>query len=337
MSIKKRSPQGYEQLIKQIQLLVTDSKKQIVRNVNAGIIKSYWQIGKYIVEYEQKGNVKAVYGKELLIKLAKRLSREIGTRFSRSNLIYMRLFYLRFQKSQTLSDQLGWSQYIELVKIEDDVERMFYLHQAITESWSVRELKRQKDSSLYQRLALSKKSKGVRKLSKGLVLRKDSDLVKDPYVFEFLGLSGKRRYSEKHFEKKIIDNLQAFLLEMGKGFTFVARQYRITIANTHHYVDLVFYHRILRCFVLIDLKINEVGYQDIGQMNMYLNYFESEQNVEEDKKPIGIILSGKKDNVLVEYATRGITNKIFVSKYQLYLPDRKLLQSKVNEVLDKDN
>lgn len=322
-------------LIKQIRSLVEGARNDIARNINSGILQTYWQVGKHIVEFEQKGNIKAEYGKQLLINLSKELSLELGRGFSRSNLTYMRMFYQRYQKSEAVSHKLSWSHYFELLKIDDDLERSFYQKQAITENWSTRELKRHKTSALFQRLALSKNKKGILALAKkGHLIKKENDIVKDPYVLEFLNIPEKHKYSEKELEQKIIDNLQEFLLELGKGFAFVGRQYRVTLNNKHFYVDLVFYHRILKCFVLIDLKINNIEHNDIGQMNMYLGYFETEMNVKNDNPPIGIILSAEKDTIMVEYAMHGISNKIFVSKYQLYLPDKKTLQEKVQEILN---
>ena len=324
-------------LINQIRILVEEARGNVIRNINKEILQTYWQIGKHIVEFEQKGNIKAEYGKQLLINLSKELSIELGKGFSRSNLTYMRLFYICYKKSETVSHQLSWSHYIELLKIDDGLERNFYQLQTIKENWSIRELKRHKTSALFQRLALSKDKKGILALAKkGHVVESGTDIVKDPYVLEFLNIPEKYRYSEKELEQKIIDNLQEFLLELGKGFAFIGRQYRVTLNNKHYHIDLVFYHRILKCFVLIDLKINDVEHRDIGQMNMYLGYFETEMNVSGDNPPVGIILTAEKDSVMVEYALHGISNKIFVSKYQLYLPDKKLLQKKVQEILDKE-
>jgi predicted nuclease of restriction endonuclease-like (RecB) superfamily len=236
----------------------------------------------------------------------------------------------------TVSYQLSWSHYCELLKCNNEIEMGFYQHTAINEGWSVRELRRQIDTALFERIALSKDAKGLMKLAtKGHVVENETDITKDPYVLEFLNIPEHHSYTEKHLEQKIIDNLQNFILELGKGFGFIARQFRITLNNKHFRVDLVFYHRILRCFVLIDLKIKSVEHSDIGQMNLYLNYFETEQNAEGDNPPIGIILSKHKDDITVEYAIRGITNKIFVSKYQLYLPDKKLLKRKVMQLMDK--
>lgn len=334
---KLRDIDSLPDLIKQIRALVKKSRESIAQNINKEILQTYWQIGKHIVEFEQKGNVKAAYGKQLLINLSKELSLELGKGFSRSNLTYMRLFYFHYQKSETLSHQLTWSHYFELLKIDNELERQFYQQQAIKENWSVRELKRHKTSALFQRLALSKDKKSILALAKkGQIIESDIDIVKDPYVLEFLNIPEKYRYSEKELEQKIIDNLQEFLLELGKGFAFIGRQYRVTLNNKHYRIDLVFYHRILKCFIIIDLKINDVEHNDIGQMNMYLGYFETEMNVAGDNPPIGIILTTEKDAVMVEYAMHGISNKIFVSKYQLYLPDKKMLQRKVQEILDKE-
>jgi predicted nuclease of restriction endonuclease-like (RecB) superfamily len=233
--------------------------------------------------------------------------------------------------------KLSWTHIITLLAITDDTVRKFYEKQAVHENWSYRELERQIDSSLFERLALSRDKKGVLQLSeKGNIVSQPHEAVKDPYVLDFLKIPQSHRMTEKHLEQKIIDNLQQFLLELGKGFTYVGRQYRMTINNKHFRVDLVFYHRILRCFVLIDLKINEVQHDDIGQMNMYLGYFANEENTEGDNPPIGIILSKDKDELLVEYATYGMNSQLFVSKYQLYLPDKNDLITLVNNTLQNE-
>jgi predicted nuclease of restriction endonuclease-like (RecB) superfamily len=245
-------------------------------------------------------------------------------------------FYVAYPKWQTVSAKLSWSHFIVLLGISDETARKFYEKQSINENWSKRELERQIDSSLFERLALSRDKKGVLHLSeKGHIASTPTEIIKDPYVLDFLRIPQSNKVTEKHLEQKIIDNLQLFLLELGKGFTFVGRQYKISLRNKHFYIDLVFYHRILKCFVLIDLKTKPVRHNDIGQMNLYLNYFKIEESVENDNEPIGIILSADKDEVLVEYATGGISNKIFVSKYQLYLPDKKLLQKQVKAIMGK--
>ncbi len=234
-----------------------------------------------------------------------------------------------------MSGKLSWSHYAELLTVSDDLARSFYEKQSIKENWSFREMKRQIDTALFQRLALSKDKKGVMALAeKGNEIVEAKDVIKDPYIFEFLELPTDRIIKERGLEKKLVDNLQRFLLELGKGFSFVARQYKITVDNEHSYIDLVFYHRILKCFVLIDLKTRKVKHHDIGQMNLYLNYFKEEENLEGDNEPIGIIIAADKHEFLVKYATGGISNKIFVSKYQLYLPDQKVLEDKVKEIID---
>ncbi|MEW5896274.1 MAG: PDDEXK nuclease domain-containing protein [Nanoarchaeota archaeon] len=325
---------NYSNLISSVGELLEKARKEAYIQINQILVKTYWEIGKRIVEYEQKGKEKAIYGSYLLDNLSNDLKLRYGKGFSKSNIIYMRLFYLKYPKSETLSHQLGWSHYFELLKIEDDLERSFYEKQCINENWSVRELKRQKNSALFERIALSKDKKGVLALAqKGHIVEKAGDLVKDPYVLEFLGIAEDYKYSEKELEQNVIDNLQKFLLELGKGFTFVARQFRISLGNKHYYVDLVFYHRILKCFVLIDLKIGEVTHADVGQMNMYLNYFRKEEMTESDNEPIGIILTKEKEKIVVEYALGGISNKLFVSKYKLYLPEKKELEEKVRKIL----
>ena len=233
--------------------------------------------------------------------------------------------------------KLSWTHFVTLLGVSDDTARKFYEKQSVLENWGYRELERQINSSLFERLALSKDKKGILQLAeKGHIVTDPTEAIKDPYVLDFLKIPQSHRMTEKALEQKIIDNLQSFLLELGKGFAFIGRQYKISLRNRHFYIDLVFYHRILKCFVLIDLKIKQIEHNDIGQMNLYLNYFCTEENVEDDNIPIGIILSAEKDEVLVEYATRGISNKIFVSQYQLYLPDKKELQIKVREILLKN-
>ena len=247
------------------------------------------------------------------------------------------MLYIRYPICETLSHKLSWSHYFELLKIDDNLERSFYEQQTQLENWSVAELKRQKDSGLFLRLALSKEKEKVLRLSKrGQIAESPEDIVKDLYVFEFLKIPEPYKISETELETRLINNLQSFLLELGKGFTFVARQFRMTINNTPYHVDLVFYHRILRCFVLIDLKIREVKHNDIGQMNMYMGYFAKEENIESDNPPIGIILSKEKDELLVEYATYGMNSQLFVSKYQLYLPSKEELKKLISKQLEDD-
>lgn len=358
----KKSTNTYHQLIESIERLLKQGRQQAAIAVNYHIVHTYWEIGRYIVEFEQKGEHKQEYGTKLIDILSTDLSDKFGKGFSRSNLFSFRKFYLLFEKVQTPSGQLiisksfekiqtvsgqfqksgigslqlGWSHYCELLKIEDPLERSFYEKQCGKDKWSVRELKRQINSALFQRLALSKDKEGILELSKkGQVINSANDLIKDPYIFEFLNLPEQSLYSESDLEKALLDKLQNFIMELGKGFTFIGRQYRITISNKHYRVDLVFYHRILKCFVLIDLKLGEVSHHDIGQMNLYLNYFEKEENVEDENQPVGIILSALKDDILVEYALGNISSQMFVSTYQLHLPDKKLLKEKLLFLLAK--
>ena len=334
--MKLRKPK-YENLLDEIGIAIETARQYAIKAVNTSLVKANWEIGRHIVEYEQHGQERAEYGSDLLTKLSRDLRQRYGKGFGRRNILDMRRFYLAYQKWQTVSAKLSWSHYIALIAITDDTARKFYEKHTLNENLSVRELERQIDSSLFERLALSKDKKGVLQLSeKGHIVSHATEAVKDPYVLDFLKIPQSHKMTEKDLEQKIIDNLQMFLLELGKGFAFIARQYRISLRNKHYSIDLVFYHRILKCFVLIDLKIRKVDHGDIGQMNLYLNYFKTEENVEGDNEPIGIILSAEHDEILVEFATGGISNKIFVSKYQLYLPDKKMLQKKVREILDKE-
>lgn len=255
---KEISNKNYQSLKKGIGELLARGREQAGRAVNTILVQTYWHIGRHIVEFEQGGDEKAEYGSELLDRLSRDLTLEFGKGFSRSNLVYIRKFYTAFPKSETLSHQLSWSHYFEILKADNELERNFYLKESEKENWSVRELKRQMKSMLFHRLALSKDKKGALKLAeKGTEISKPEDIIKDPYVFEFLGIP-QQKFLESELEAKLIENLEQFLLELGKGFAFVGRQYKITLSNRHFYVDLVFYHRILKCFVLIDLKRGEI-------------------------------------------------------------------------------
>jgi len=326
----------YKELVKRISENYIKAKQRAFKAINNELIISNWETGKYIIEFEQKGNIKAEYGKKLLDRLSKDLTSRHGTGFSRSNIVYMRLFYIKYPKGVTASHLLSWSHYYELLKIKDDVEREFYEKQSIIENWSIRELRRQKKTGLFQRIALSKNKKEILELAKsGYKPDNENDLIKEPYVFEFLGVSQNSILTETQLEKKLLDNLQHFLLELGKGFAFVGRQYKITLANKHNFVDLVFYNYILKCFVLIDLKVNEVEHKDVGQMITYLNYFNKEVINKTDNETIGIILASEKDDIFVEYATASVTNKLAIGEYQLYLPDKEALKEKVKQILDE--
>lgn len=324
-------------LIDNISMAINDARRKVASHINATMTQAYWQIGKYIVEYEQGGQAKVAYGTSTLTELSHQLTARFGRGFSRPNLVNMRKFYLAYPNCQTVSDNLTWSHIGELIKIDDNLERGFYEKECIAQKWDVRTLRRQMSSALYLRLAASKDKEGVLALAKeGITIQKPEDVVRDSYTLEFLGIQEDYHYSETLLEQRIIDNLQMFLLEMGKGFTFVKRQYPISVNNRHYHCDLVFYHRILRCFVLIDLKRDGVQHEDIGQMNMYLGYFAKEENQPDDNPPIGIILSHYKDDLMVEYATYGLNTNLFVSKYELYLPDTERLRQIVGKIVEED-
>ena len=337
ISIHKAQPE-YQYLLVKITDTYVSGQVKATQAVNIQLLETYWQIGQHIVEFEQGGNARAEYGKALINNLAKDLSLLHGKGFSASNIKRFRQFYLAYPIGATVSHQLSWSHVVEFLKIDDPLERSFYEKQTQLENWNVRELVRQKNTALFQRLALSKNKEDILKLSaQGQQIATPKDILKDPYVFEFLKIPEEQLPSEQELENHLCHNLQQFLLELGKGFTYVGQQYRITINNKHFRVDLVFYHRILRCFVLIDLKINEVQYDDIGQMNLYLGYFAKEENIDTDNPPIGIILSKNKDELLVEYATYGMNSQLFVSQYQLYLPNKNDLIQIVNNTLETED
>jgi predicted nuclease of restriction endonuclease-like (RecB) superfamily len=330
-------PNQYSDLISRIGNLLQAGRQKAAQSVNTILVQTYWEIGRHIVEYEQNGNARAEYGTQLLDNLSKDLTRSYGKGFSRSNLFQIRQFYVRFQKIQTLSGLLTWSHYTEILKADTDLEISFYSKQCEVERWSVRELKRQMKSMLFHRLALSKDKEGVLKLAvEGHQIEKPEDLIKDPFVLEFLNIPEQYQYLENELEDKIISNLQQFIMEMGKGFAFIGRQYRMSIGGKHFHLDLLFYHRILKCFVLIDLKRGEIDHQDVGQMNLYLNYFKKEEATDGDNEPVGIILGAYKNQILVEYATDSITNKVLLSKYQLYLPDKDMLQKQLSGLIDQE-
>jgi len=324
----------YVKLVSHISSLWENARNNAIQAINTELIEANWRTGQYVVEFEQNGNSKAKYGDHLLTKLSKDLTRIKGRGFSRSNLIYMRKLYLFFPKCETLSHQLTWSHYFEILKCEDEMEMNFYIRESINEGWSVRELKRQMNAALYQRLALSTDKEGVLALAgEGRQVMSPLDIIHDPYVLEFTGLPQQKRYKESELEKALKDHMEQFLLELGRGFAFVGRQYQIPIGSRRFKVDLVFYHAILKCYVLIDLKRAEIKHGDIGQMNLYLNYFKTEVCQNDDNPPIGIVLGARKDELLMEYALQGIDNHLFAARYQLYLPNKEELQKQLNKLL----
>jgi len=377
MKNKTISPRNYSSLLDRIADILVEARIKVVREINKAQVLAYWEIGREIIEFEQKGKARAEYGEELLKELSADMTVRFGKGFSERNLRNMRAFYLnfpirqtvsaesiekrksqipfgksktvsrkftipqtvsaKFQISRTLSDEfepvLSWSHYCELLKVDEPLARSFYEQEGNQNNWSVRELKRQINSMLFERLALSKDTKAVMKMArKGHIIEKPEDAIKDPYILEFLDLKEEASYTESQLEAALIDKLQYFLLELGKGFSFVARQKRITVTNRHYYIDLVFYNRFLKCFVLIDLKTGQLDHADIGQMNFYLNYFREDQKTEDENDPIGIILCAKKDDIFAKYVLGGLSNKVFASKYKLALPSEKEIRLKLKSI-----
>ncbi|MFK7796003.1 MAG: YhcG family protein [Aureispira sp.] len=320
--------------VQAIRSVVVGAQTRTVASVNQELLLTYWQIGRIITQKEKEQDWSS---RQLILALSKQLTKELGRGFSRSNLSNMRVLYQLYPDVQTLSGQLGWSHWCELLSISDEYKRAFYKKEAENAGWSVRELKRQIKSSLFERLLLSKgdlNKETVLKLSKeGQIIRHPSDLIKEPYVLEFLGIPEYKPLLEKDLERKLIRQIEFFLLELGKGFMFVGSQQRVSIGNNHHYVDMVFYNKILRSYVLIDLKMGKFVPAHAGQMNAYLNYYKTEINEDIDNDPIGIILCTDKDEIVAEYALGGLNNQIFASKYIYYLPDKDALIQQVQRAI----
>ncbi len=369
------SKSNYNCLIKAVSNLVKSARFRVVQTVNTEMVTLYWEIGRHIVEYEQGGSDRAKYGTRLLECLSKDLTRKFGMGFSLRNLRNFRLLYRTFPIRQavpaesswrkesksivvgseiikkrqsvlaesdkeiqlrTLPLNLSWTHLLLILRVKEPIARQFYVKQCLLDGWSTRELERQINSMLFERIALSKDKEGILEISKkGQQISKPEDLLKDPYVFEFLNLPGDYRLSETELEQRLIDHLQHFLLELGRGFCFIARQKRITVGIDHFYVDLVFYHRILKCHVLIDLKMGAFKPADAGQVNFYLNYMKENESEPEDNPPIGILLCLDRNELFVKYATAGMNNLILTGRFKLALPSSKLLRAEVHKVLEE--
>lgn len=320
-----------DQIFDNIKELVISSRNRVYSVVNTEMLNLYWHIGKIIMDIQQ-GEKKAHYGDYVLERLSEKLTAEFGKGFSKRNLERMRKFYLYFPIATTVSSQLSWSHYLELLRIEEEPKRKFYMNECINSRWSVRELQRQRDSLLYERLLLSRNKEKVLELSeKGQVLRESKDLVKDPFVLEFLDIKENTEYLESDLEKNILAHLKEFLLELGKGFTYIGNQVRLTLEEDHFYPDLVFYNRLLKCFVIIDLKMGKVTPQDIGQMQMYVHYYDREIKQKEENSTVGILLSTTKNETVVKYTLSEDNKNIFSTTYQLHLPTEQELISAVEE------
>lgn len=337
------------QFLESVSAILSQARKAAKTAVNLSMVYAYFEIGRMIIEEEQHGQDRAAYGKQILRELSIYLTRIYGKGFSVGNLKNIRQFYKVYASDQigeTVFSQfenlpavstgrkffLSWSHYLKLMRISNVDERHFYEIESVKNDWSLSELKRQYDSSLYERLALSTdKDKIYRLALKGQTVETPQDAVKDPYVLEFLGLPELPEYSESELESRIIDHLQQFLLELGTGFAFVGRQVRFTFDEEHFMVDLVFYNRLLRCFVLFDLKIGELKHQDIGQMQMYVHYYDRKMKLPEENPTIGIILCKDKNNAVVEMTLPEDNSQIFASKYETVLPSKEDLQKLLEE------
>ncbi len=349
-----------------IKQILEKARSTAFRTVNFLMVEAYWNIGRLIVEEEQKGKKRAEYGKYLIKELSERLTKDFGRGFSENNIWYMRQFFVTFpivhaargesknsenihavsgdlpasirhavsdkfvELQDFLRPELSWTHYRHLLKVEKEEARLFYMNEAANNNWSTRELERQINSLLFERLSMSKDKKSVVKMArKGQHIQKPGDLVKDPYVLEFLGLEKLEKYYEEDLENALIDHLQKFLLELGKGFSFVARQKRITLDGDHYRIDLVFYNRLTRSHVLFDLKVGKLTHQDIGQMQMYVNYYNRTQKLKDENETIGILLCAEKNNAVIKYTLPENQKQIFISKYIPYLPTEDELKNEI--------
>lgn len=341
-SVKSRHKKS--NLYQRISQIIANARGNIVRAVNFQMVQAYWLIGREIVEDEQKGRKHAQYGDRLIEHLSVRLTRELGEGFTQQNLRNFRQFYLMYRDRQVeilhtaraesgrkiryaLRSELTWTHYRILMRVDDAHARSFYEIECAKNHWSARELERQKGSLLFERLALSKDKKGLMRLArKGQEIESYQNLIKDPYVLEFTGLSPSPKLYENKLERSLVENLSRFLLELGKGFTFLARQKRITLDGDHFFIDLVFYHAILKCYVLIDLKIGKISHQDIGQMQMYVNYYDRDVKRDDDHPTVGLVLCEDKKDAVVRYTLPKGNRQIFASRYKLYLPTEEELR-----------
>ena len=315
-----------------IRAIIINTRNTIYKAVNTGILEANWKIGRRIVEEEQAGASRAEYGQRVINDLAEKLSVEFGRGFDARELRRYRQFYLLFPKWDALRPELTCTHYRTLIRVENERARLYYMNEAALQNWSTRALDSQIERLTYERI-LSSQNQLIVKEAEDAASRQaqltPADIIKDPYVLDFLGLPSGVNFYEKDLEKALIDNLQQFLLELGRGFSFVSRQYRFKTDNENYYVDLVFYNFILKCFVLIDLKVGKLTYQDIGQMDFYTRYFEENIRTETDNPTIGIVLCTERDNTIVKYSVMNDSNQLFASKYKLYLPTEEEL---INEL-----
>ena len=339
LDMKKNTLSQMDDFFRNVASIIEQARQHIVKRIDSAICIAYFEIGRKIIEQEQEGNYRAEYGKSIIKGLSAYLTGRFGKGFSETNLRSFRIFYTiymnKIQQMPSAIFKLSWSHYQILMRIENESERNFYEIESERQQWSVEQLKRQYHSSLYERLALSRNKKSILKLAKeGQALVSTKDMIKNPLILEFLGFNEKFEYSESDLESAIISKLQFFLLELGKGFLFEARQKRFTFNEQNFYVDLVFYNRILQCYVLIDIKIGELKHQDIGQMQMYVNYYNRKVKLNFEKPTVGILLCKEKNDNIVRMTLPKKTN-IYASEYKLYFPDKSLLRQKLQEWIEE--
>ena len=324
------------ELFDSISKIIVDARKRVVQTINNELIVTYWAIGKEIVEKEQINNIDNQTSRQIILQLSKQLTERLGNGFSRSNLFNMRKLYIEFPNVQTLSGHLSWSHICELITMDNKPKRDFYLVQTQENKLSVRELRKQIERCTYERTLSNKTIEVQEPIGLSITKYNPVNVVKDPYVLDFLGIPENEHVEESELENRLILHLEKFLLELGHGFMFVGRQKRITINNTHYYIDLVFYNKTLRCYVLIELKTRKLQIEDGGQVNTYLNYYKTEINDEFDNPPIGIILCAEKDEIAAEYILSGFENNVFASKYITVLPEKQQLEEQVKFVIEKE-
>lgn len=335
-NMSKELMQNIEGLYRRIREILDNARNKVYRTANFEMVLAYRNVGREIVEEEQQGKDRADYGTYLLTELSAKLTREYGKGFTETNLRYMRLFYNAFKNHHALRDELSWTHYRLLLKVEKDKAREFYMNEAINGNWSTRQLERQINSLFYDRILASKDKKGM--IQDGRVLEdkmQPENIIKDPFVLEFLNVKENEKLAEKQLETALIEKLQHFLLELGNGFSFVGRQYRITADNEHFYIDLVFYNYILKFFLIIDLKTEKLTHQDIGQMDFYVRFFEDKMKQPGDNPTIGLILCTERNKTLVKYSLLSESKQIFASKYQMYLPTEKQLEQEIQRELEQ--
>jgi predicted nuclease of restriction endonuclease-like (RecB) superfamily len=328
---------SFDSFFKRIKEILEGARNKVYRTVNMEMLQAYWNVGREIVEEEQKGKDRAEYGEYLIKNLSAKLTQAFGKGFTKSNLNYMKQFYQTFEKGHALRGELSWTHYRLLLKADNENTREFYIEQAIAGNWSTRQLERQINSLYYERILMSGKQRRqafIKEVDSKKDQMQPSHFIKDPFVLEFLNVKENEKLAETQLESALIEKLQQFLLELGNGFAFIGRQYRITADNDHFYIDLVFYNYILKCFLLIDLKTEKLVPQDIGQMDFYVRFFEDKIKQPGDNPPIGLILCTDKNKTIVKYSVLSEGKQIFASKYKLYLPNEESLKKEIRRERD---